>query len=101
MKSGSVHVNTVQAKNELNSLVEKTRQSKNPVIIEKRGEPVAVLWGYEEYQNSMTTDVSESADLSIMCELRSFHQLQKKQCHEAGEDSVEILRQLRAERSTS
>lgn len=99
MKTEPSHVNTVQAKNELNALVEQTRQSKQPIIIEKRGEPVAVLWGYEEFRNRAKTTTEDNASASLVREIRAFHKIQKKKFPQPSTDSVDILRQLRTERN--
>jgi prevent-host-death family protein len=56
-------VNTVEAKNNLNSLIAQVERDKTPIIIEKRGTPVAVIWDYQTYRekNPMTFGVKKKS----------------------------------------
>lgn len=89
-------VNTVDAKNNLNSLLAQVKSRKKPVIIEKRGEPVAVLVDYETYRTSQKKGQVSGAR-KVYEELYADHLTQKGN-RPMGTDSAEIIRQARDER---
>lgn len=89
-------VNTVQAKNNLNALLAQIESGKKPIIIEKRGEPVAVLLDYETYQEGRGEDPVSAARTAYE-ELYADH-LARKGTQSPGEDSAELIRQAREER---
>ena len=93
-------VNTVEAKNRFNELVAETRKTKKPIVVNKRGEPVAIIVDYESYQANMAPK-SEKEGGNLFADLMNFHRtLKKKYPHGTG-DSVEILRKIREERCPS
>lgn len=95
----SHRVNTVEAKNRLNELIAEVNESGEPIVVEKWGEPVAVVVDFESFQKreKQRTKTKQQPDLFLR-ELRAFHnQMQKKYPQGTG-DSVEILREIRQER---
>jgi prevent-host-death family protein len=95
-------VNTVEAKNRLNELIAQAGQTKKPIVVEKRGKPVAVMLDYESYQKSSPpSGKKRKGEDPFLKELQAFHQLMKKKYPEGTGDSVEILRGVRQERSGS
>ena len=91
------HVNTVEAKNRLNELIAEVNQTHQPLIVQKRGEPVAVVLDYQSYNEKFSQERRES-DETLLQELKAFHKhLQKKYPKGTGE-AVEILRDIREER---
>ncbi len=91
-------VNTVEAKNRFNELVAETRKTKQPIVVQKRGEPVAVILDYESYQQ--TTAAKPGKDSKrLLADLMNFHHAMKKKYEKGTGDSAEILRQIRSERS--
>lgn len=93
-------VNTVEAKNNLNALIARAKSRKKPIIIEKRGEPVAIILDYETYTESNGGDPSGRAKRErFLRELREWHAyLDAKYPGGNGTDTVELLRQAREER---
>lgn len=91
--SGDV-INTVTAKNEFNSLVAAVNRSKTPVIVAKRGEPVAVIMDYGSYQQLKPPVPAGNTEL--VSRLKSFHKdLVKNHPGSELDDSVATLRELR------
>ena len=91
-------VNTVQAKNRLNELIAQTNESKEPIVVEKRGEPVAVILDYASYQTDQAPKQKKSHD-QFWRDLKAFHRHMEKKYPEGTGDSVEIIRQMREERA--
>jgi len=97
MKNTLKKVNTVLAKNQFNSLVAKANKTKEPIIIEKRGEPVAVILDYESYVEQ-TKEESKQKNNEALTELENLHRYLKQKYPQGTGDSVKILRQSRKER---
>lgn len=93
-------VNTVEAKNRFNQLVAEVNETREPVIVEKRGKPVAVVLDYQSYQKEAVAKKGEP-DEGLWRALSSFHKTMKKKYPSGTGDSAEILRQVRQERSLS
>lgn len=89
-------INTVTAKNEFNALVAKVNKDKRPVIVAKRGEPVAVLLDYNTFQG-MTEQTTQSATrTNLTHRLKAFHEYQAQVYpHGQCDDSVTTLKNLR------
>ncbi len=97
MKTQSI--NTVQAKNEFNKIVAKVRATHVPVIVEKRGEPVAVILDYESYQaGEGSVGAPRDTKNTLLSDFNSWHAHLKTQSKDTT-DAAEILRELRDERS--
>lgn len=90
-------VNTVEAKNRFNELVAETRKTKKPIVVQKRGEPVAIILDYESYQQN-TASKPNKASKTLLADLMNFHHTMKKKYPKGTGDSAEILRQIRQER---
>lgn len=99
--SNPQHVNTVEAKNRLNELIAKAVDTQEPIVIEKRGEPIAVVLDYKTYQKTQNASFKQSKKGkrdSFLEELKSFHRHLKKKYPKGTGDSVEILREIRERR---
>lgn len=97
------NVNTVEAKNRLNELIAEVNRSKEPVVVEKRGTPVAVVVDYESYRKEQKSDnqaEGKAKTETFLKELRAFHEMMRREYPKGTGDSVEILRQIREERSS-
>lgn len=101
MKEGT-HVNTVDAKNRLNELLAEVNRTKKPVIIEKRGNAVAVLLDYETFERGKP-EVARMGKRNdpLLKEMTAFHERLRKKYPKGTGDSVEILREIRQERALS
>lgn len=97
MASEPATVNTVEAKNRFNELVALAQKTREPVIVEKRGEPVAVILDYETYQEKVTPS-AQARDENLIRDLQAWHEYLNKKYPQGGSDSVEILRRMREER---
>ena len=97
MKRGRV-VNTVEAKNRLNELIAETNRSKQPIVVEKRGRPVAVVLDYDSFAAKGAVDRSADTE-TFLKELKAYHAMMRKKYPKGTGDSVEILREIREERS--
>lgn len=93
-------VNTVEAKNRLNELIAEVGHTKVPVIVEKRGKPVAVVMDYQSYLKEAAVERVEK-DQALCRDLLSFHKIMRKKYPSGTGDSVEILREARDERFRS
>jgi prevent-host-death family protein len=91
-------VNTVEAKNNLNALIAESTHSKKPVLVEKRGKPVAVIIDYESYQTLKHQSPSKKRR-PLTEDLENFHRQMRKKYKDGTGDSVSILRKLRSERN--
>lgn len=98
METSPYEVNTVEAKNRFNELVTETRKTKKPIVVQKRGEPVAVILDYESYQQNMASKPGKGSK-TLLADLINFHRTMKKKYPKGTGDSAEILRQIRRERS--
>ena len=98
MTKESLSVNTVEAKNRLNELINTARESGQPVIVQKRGESVAVILDYETYKQGMSTSKAKQ-DKTLFEELVAFHKTLKKKYPKTAADSVQILSEIRKDRS--
>ena len=93
------HVNTVQAKNEFNALVTEVNRTKEPVIIEKRGKPVAVIVDFTTYHENNQVDKKSQQD-NFFKELLAHHeQMKADNPNWESCDSVELIREMREERA--
>ncbi|HEX5036730.1 MAG TPA: type II toxin-antitoxin system Phd/YefM family antitoxin [bacterium] len=90
-------VNTVDAKNRLNELLTEVERTKRPLVVVRRGKPIAVVIDYESYEESGKIEGPHTKS-ALSKELLSFHERLKKKYPEGTGDSVEILRQMRADR---
>lgn len=91
-------INTVTAKNEFNALIATINKTKTPIIVAKRGQPVAVLLDFESFQE-MGGQSQDSNDSTLIKRLRAFHKHLAKELPESRhDDSVHTLRHLRLER---
>jgi len=98
MKKARPAVNTVEAKNRLNELIAEVNRSKEPIVVEKRGKPVAVVVDYESY--SKGAGRSEKArDETLVQEIEAFQKVMKKKYPSGTGDTVEILRDVRLARA--
>ncbi len=93
-----IRVNTVDAKNRLNELLTEVERTKRPLVVERRGEPIAVVIDYESYEREGKVDKPRPKN-PLSKELFSFHDRLKKKYPKGTGDSVAILRQVRADRS--
>lgn len=100
MNKDLTSVNTVEAKNRLNELIAKAVKTKKPIVVEKRGEPIAVLLDYKSYQKTASQKQAETKQ-SLWEEMKTFHQHLRKKYPRGTGDSVEILHQIRKERIQS
>lgn len=93
----AVRVNTVHAKNRLNELLAGLEKNRQPVVVERRGKPVAVFVDYASYESREGKPPSPRKN-PFLAELTSFHKrMRKKYPHGTG-DSVEILCEMREQR---
>src|SRR5262245_27312352 len=93
----NLRVNTVDAKNRLNELLAEVERTKRPMVVERRGRPVAVVVDYESYEREKQGRESRHRGTSAR-ELWSFHLRMKKKYPKGTGDSVEILREVRLTR---
>ncbi len=94
-------VNTVEAKNRLNELIGEVVATKEAVVIEKRGEPIAVVLDYESYQKNKILPSQKRRKKEkdfLFLELKNFHRYLRKKYPRKTGDSVEILREIREKR---
>lgn len=89
-------VNTVQAKNQFNALVSQAQNTKQPIIVEKRGQPIAVILDYETYKKEFTK--TNNVTLDLVSQLQTFHQHLSQKYPNGTGDAIEILRELRDEK---
>lgn len=100
MGSPERHVNTVEAKNKFNELVAEVNRTGKPIIVEKHREPVAVVLDYKSFlKKAPSKREKKGSSENLLSELQAFHRMMKKRHPEGTGDSVEILRQMREERS--
>lgn len=89
-------INTVTAKNEFNALVAKINKDKKPVIVAKRGEPVAVLLDYNTYQGMTEQATQSTTRANLTQRLQAFQEYQARAYpHGQSDDSVTTLKNLR------
>ena len=101
MAKKKVSVNTVEAKNRLNELIAEVNRTHEPLIVEKRGKPVAVVLDFESYSSKASAENQEdqkSRTDTFLKELRAYHQMMREKYPHGTGDSVEILREIRRER---
>ena len=91
-------VNTVEAKNRLNELIAEVNRSKEPVVVEKRGKPVAVVLDYETFIQGRRGEKRGERE-TLLKELNNFHKRMRKKYPQGTGDSVEILREIRLQRA--
>lgn len=91
-------VNTVEAKNRLNELIAQVNRTKSPLIVEKRGEPVAVVLDYESYLQQSVASRENEKNGTFIEQLRSFHRYLDKKYPRGTGDSTELIRESREER---
>ena len=96
----SLRVNTVTAKNQLNELLSDLSRTKRPLIVEKRGKPIAVVIDYESYEKEKPTETPPKRN-TLPQEIEQFHLRMKKKYPKGTGDSVEILREIRKGRVPS
>lgn len=90
-------VNTVKAKNDFNRIVAQITQSREPMIVEKRGTPVAVILDYESYNALQQSKPSKNSQ-DLVSRLRNFHKFLKKHNPPDTSHAADILRDIRKER---
>src|SRR5687768_17176054 len=96
MKTSSpTAVNTVEAKNNLNALIAQARESRRPIIVEKRGEPVAVIQDYESFREAGGAAVPKT---DLYRELSAFHRLLARKRPKKSSDSADLIRSMREQR---
>ena len=88
------YLNTVDAKNRLNEMVNEVITTKRPIAIGKRGKPVAVVIDYETYEREHEGE-KKKGDATLLSELHRFHERMKAKYPKGTGDSVEILREIR------
>jgi hypothetical protein len=66
-------------------------------VVERRGRPIVVVVDYESYEKEGKTEAMNAKN-PLSKELFSFHDRLKKKYPKGTGDSVEILRQTRADR---
>ena len=94
-----MRVNTVEAKNRLNELLTEVEKTRQPLVVERRGQPIAVVIDYETYQQQENAETARTqAKDPLSKQLLSFHARLKKKYPKGTGDSVEILRQIRDDR---
>lgn len=94
------HINTVEAKNTFNALIAKAERDRKPVIIEKRGAPVAVILDYQTYRENNPVASGNGKKPGLADALKKWHAfLKKNNPRRVTTDSVELIRELREERS--
>ncbi|MBI4208889.1 MAG: type II toxin-antitoxin system Phd/YefM family antitoxin [Deltaproteobacteria bacterium] len=91
-------VNTAQAKNQLNRLLEEIQKSHKPLIIEKRGEPIAAIIDITTYREKLGGEFSGLGDRLLQDLLKFHHSILEEQGVASTGDSVELLQELRRER---
>lgn len=95
-------INTVQAKNQFNALLNGVLASKEPVIVEKRGEPVAVLIDYETYQEKIQQKAKQETSEHNKKLIKEFEaywkRMKEKHPKGTGPTGLEILHEMREER---
>lgn len=92
-------VNTVEAKNRFNELIAQVNRTKNPLIVEKRGQPVAVVLDYESYQKQKGQKAGKADERDTFIEeLEAWHRYLRKKYPKGTGDSVELIREAREER---
>jgi len=90
MKKARPAVNTVEAKNRLNELIAEVNRSKEPIVVEKRGKPVAVVVDYESY--SKGAGRSEKArDETLVQEIEAFQKVMKKKADKCAVCGAELF----------
>jgi prevent-host-death family protein len=87
-------LNTVDAKNRLNEMINEVLETRRPVVIGKRGKPVAVVVDYETYAREHQAE-RKKGDATLLLELHNFHDRMRKKYPKGTGDSVEILREMR------
>lgn len=97
MDSDPATVNTVEAKNRFNELVALAQKTRQPVVVEKRGEPVAVILDYETYQEKIALPARPARE-NLIRDLEAWHEYMKKKYPHGTGDSAEILHEVRKER---
>lgn len=91
-------VNTVEAKNRFNELIAQLNRTKNPLIVEKRGQPVAVVLDYESYRlQSSAPPKNKKGDIFIE-KLKAFHRYLDKKYPQGTGDSIQLIKEAREER---
>lgn len=94
----SQRVNTVEAKNRLNELIAEVNETGEPVIVEKWGEPVAVVVDYASFQQAAKKRKPKSQPDQFLRELLAWHDQMRKKYPKGTGDSVAILGEIRQER---
>ncbi|MBI2346403.1 MAG: type II toxin-antitoxin system Phd/YefM family antitoxin [Deltaproteobacteria bacterium] len=91
-------VNTVEAKNRFNELIAKAERTKQPIIVEKRGSPVAVVIDYASYRKKIGRPANSPAG-KIVVALETLHHFLRAKYPSGTGDSAEILHEVRRQRS--
>lgn len=95
MNSTPKVVNTVEAKNDFNALINEINKTKKPIIVEKRGKAVAVILDFADYQENQEPKERRTW---LVKELRAMQEIQKEKWGVPNSDSVELIREMREER---
>lgn len=96
MKRIRKSVNTVEAKNRFNELIALTNTNKQPIVVEKRGKPVAVVLDYGTYIKQIEPQESTTTDFTT--ELLALQNVLREKYPSGTGDTVAILRAAREER---
>lgn len=92
-------VNTVEAKNRLNELIAEVVESGEPIVVEKRGKPVAVVVDFESFHKKEKRKLKTKRKSDVFLhELQAFNKQMSKKYPQGTGDSVEILREIKQER---
>ena len=99
MKPSTHKVNTVQAKNQFNGLVAEVNRSKEPIVIERRGNPVAVILDYEQYLESTDgkSKKNQKKD-TLLNDLKEWHTMMDQKYPQGTGLTTDILKDIHAER---
>lgn len=92
-------INTVEAKNRLNELIAKVERSHVPIVIKRRGEPVAVLLDYRSYSVKEKRQGKRVVTDTLMQEFKNLHKELRRRHPQGTGNSADLLREMRDERS--
>ncbi|MBF0104302.1 MAG: type II toxin-antitoxin system Phd/YefM family antitoxin [Deltaproteobacteria bacterium] len=98
MKGTPKIVDTVTAKNQLNTLIAEINTSKTPVVVKRRGELVAVIIDYHTYTGHKEKQSVPHKSDTLMRDLKSWHKTMGKKYPKGTGDSADILHQIRQQR---
>lgn len=96
------NVNTVEAKNRLNELLAEVERTHHPIIVERRGVPVAVVVDYESYRSQLEhTEPRRTGADPVWKAMQTLHDALAEKYPQGTGDAVEILRDIRQSRHST